>query len=71
MGREASATRGTLETYEKDLGAAAWVCPDLGRGFLGLPAYLLLVNLLFSVTEHPTHTADLADLAFVLLLASV
>lgn len=46
----------------------AWVCQNLGRGFQALPAYLLLVNLLCSVAEHPTYTPDLA---FLLLLASV
>lgn len=46
----------------------AWVCPDLGRGFLGLPVYLLSVNLLCSVAEPPTHTPDLA---FLPLLATV
>lgn len=70
VGREASATRETLETCERDLGAAGLGVSKFGQRLPSAACLLcfLLVNLLCSVAEHPTHTPDLA---FLLLLASV
>lgn len=68
VGREARSTGGRWRPVRETWALRAWVCPDLGRGFLELPIYLLSVNLLCSVAEHPSHNPDLA---FLLLLASV